>query len=1493
MVAEHYAIHPWFTKQVGEPKDAKSAPVTWNRNWSQDMRELRSFKAVSQKLAANEATLRESEAKVATLQEQLKELRQKHESDTQNLQQRATVLHSDMEALLKTQKERHEEELQRAQREKTTALEELTRQKDEEYDEVMQDLLSEKVRRQRAKNKARAAKEQAGHAGIDRHAGHAGLNLVTWQAGNIAQQKAELMAREKLLAKQASSDRAAQFIAVQEAKLNVKSQALEKVCFQTVSCLFVEGLISRQIQLELCSAVLAEANFQPRISAISQAKSTEAPAEKKGEDDRGSCESDQATEEMNVRTLRKLCKEKGLKVRQSGKADVVPDKSEDSDVTDEVTDQDQDKDDDVETEEQPVLNLSKKRVAALQRSILEGRRQVNTPERYSPSPASFIYDDDDSNSEGISVDTAAMANRRIRLGSDFSGLDTPYWALQRLQVPCRHVFSCDCEPASLKVLHFLQPEIVYTDVRARNVQEAPDVDLFCFGPPCQSYSRQGKRQFDDCELGCLGLHSLAYIIYHKPRLILMEQVPDVVSSEFMKVMCKELQKAEYALHLSILKSYEYGAPQARERVYMVGILRQVGAFSFPSPVPCPPVSDFIDRLPASEFKAVPEEGPQGGTTRIVNVLRELEKCLEKDVNPFQAYVLITSGASQGRCNHMVGRVMTLTRSECMRQGYWCTVKGGFLSPEDMARLQGFWDGFLDWRSLTISDSQFGALLGNAMTLNVLLHLFPHMLRAAGLMTAGEFDEALQRASFFNVGDKVAISEEQLPVHQSGEPVEVGDQLAAPAAEVFSSLLAWIRKGGCLRDGVPNVGHFKKAKMLSWTLAEALRRTYRTWLAASNTVALLRDERKLVKNTATNVTNLTKQLLNEFCTTNFGCPYYAKSGHADIAILDALDAEMMLQAGLLADATDEAQILIRFFDTGDPDSGKISASVATQNVWTSAGYTLATLRFLEAPTHIVVRGEVRCIGGPNAVPAQLRSRCLSRMLAWRALAEQVVRAEHPSFELVQCFSAFDMECFEQQAASMTASNLQCSEALRRVASSLQLDLEELISEYLDLGSIALAFWRNQNRERSNLQCWQHAIDSTSSSAARRRHPVNSLAVALAHYGCMTSSDSVVERDFSRVKHVLGEKRLQCAIEAENDIVVIALSDPDLDNEVIRTAQQVWKEAYGVCSRARTKVRFDKGVVKSRSRQIADGFDAANGDDSGKAVSETMFRKTRRQDVAAKMAAGDVAAASEVVLADPSSAWTAAHDEELRFNCKKQLKRAYECLESGTLNISELPDELRGEARKYLQSRHSNMLERERAERRLAKQTLQRLPDPEELVELYGLAVLVDDSLRTRALDAAMDSMGWHVTMAAHDAKVVVLDVINSALPVHLAIAAALGGIWLVTPDFVCAYKGAAIKLKPAARTKRKVFCTLKFQTEHSQEFAVLQAFQSNQFRLINSLEEFAVAKQQAEDCRSSASVLALLHESEKPVFAGISHCWTPQEFRDFVFQVDLEKTCQGK
>lgn len=333
----------------------------------------------------------------------------------------------------------------------------------------------------------------------------------------------------------------------------------------------------------------------------------------------------------------------------------------------------------------------------------------------------------------------------IRIGSDFTGLDTPYWAFRRLQLPCRHVFACDCDPSSLKVLQFLQPEKIYTDVRERDIASMPPVDLFSFGPPCQPYSPQGKRQRDDCELGQLGIFSLAYIMRRKPPMVLMEQVPSVRTSEFMKLVCSSLRDSGYSVHVDILKSCNYGVPQARERIYLIGLLCPKTPFVFPPPIQCPPVSGFIDRLPPDEFQYLPDVGPQGGQTRVVNVRRQLEECVAKDVNPFETCVFITSGASQSRCNHMVDTCMTITRTEGIRQSIWCTQKGGFLEPHELAMLQGFPEGFLDWKTLGILQSQFGGLIGNAMTLNVLLHLIPNTLKADGHLTEVEYNIAMQKA----------------------------------------------------------------------------------------------------------------------------------------------------------------------------------------------------------------------------------------------------------------------------------------------------------------------------------------------------------------------------------------------------------------------------------------------------------------------------------------------------------------------------------------------------------------------------------------------------------------------------------------------------------------------------------------------------------------------------------------------------------------------------
>ena len=107
------------------------------------------------------------------------------------------------------------------------------------------------------------------------------------------------------------------------------------------------------------------------------------------------------------------------------------------------------------------------------------------------------------------------------------------------------------------MLNYLRPEVLYEDVRSRNISEMAEVDLFTFGPPCQSYSRQGNRAADSVELGQLGLYSVAYILHHKPRIALMEQVKDVVQSEFFQLVLNELATAGYSLYSQILRFYDY------------------------------------------------------------------------------------------------------------------------------------------------------------------------------------------------------------------------------------------------------------------------------------------------------------------------------------------------------------------------------------------------------------------------------------------------------------------------------------------------------------------------------------------------------------------------------------------------------------------------------------------------------------------------------------------------------------------------------------------------------------------------------------------------------------------------------------------------------------------------------------------------------------------------------------------------------------------------
>jgi hypothetical protein len=123
----------------------------------------------------------------------------------------------------------------------------------------------------------------------------------------------------------------------------------------------------------------------------------------------------------------------------------------------------------------------------------------------------------------------------LRLGTDFSGIDTPTWAFKVLSVNVDHVFTCEKLPATAKIATHLEVKYKYSDIVDR--PDPPDVDLFIFGPPCQSFSKGSKKLgTEDPPNGTLTLRSLQYIVEHKPPMILMEQVPAILQEKHRELM---------------------------------------------------------------------------------------------------------------------------------------------------------------------------------------------------------------------------------------------------------------------------------------------------------------------------------------------------------------------------------------------------------------------------------------------------------------------------------------------------------------------------------------------------------------------------------------------------------------------------------------------------------------------------------------------------------------------------------------------------------------------------------------------------------------------------------------------------------------------------------------------------------------------------------------------------------------------------------------------
>lgn len=131
--------------------------------------------------------------------------------------------------------------------------------------------------------------------------------------------------------------------------------------------------------------------------------------------------------------------------------------------------------------------------------------------------------------------------------------------------------------------------VICSDVRKLDIEKLGDIDALAFGFPCNDFSVVGEQKGFDGVFGPLYTYGVKVLKRYQPLWFLAENVGGLKSANegkaFKKIQ-KDLIDAGYRIYPNLYKFEEYGVPQARHRVIIVGIRKNLPyEFKIPSPAP--------------------------------------------------------------------------------------------------------------------------------------------------------------------------------------------------------------------------------------------------------------------------------------------------------------------------------------------------------------------------------------------------------------------------------------------------------------------------------------------------------------------------------------------------------------------------------------------------------------------------------------------------------------------------------------------------------------------------------------------------------------------------------------------------------------------------------------------------------------------------------------------------------------------------------------------
>ncbi len=302
----------------------------------------------------------------------------------------------------------------------------------------------------------------------------------------------------------------------------------------------------------------------------------------------------------------------------------------------------------------------------------------------------------------------------MKVGTLFSGIGAFEQALKKLNIEHEIIFACDIDKfakqsylANYETKHFIEN---ITKFDTSIIED--ELDIIVGGSPCQSFSVAGKRLGFEDTRGTLFFEFARVVKELKPKMFIYENVKGLLSHDkgnTWETIKNVFDDLGYKYSYQVLNSKDYGIPQSRNRIFVVGFLDHNVDFKFPQKQELKlKVKDLLETAVAPKFYYKKDYGI---TNANINTIRKRNSVERGDNREHKSGLCPTLTASMGMGGNNVpvildnGKLRKFTPRECLR-------------------LMGFPDDFKQ----VVSDSQMYKQCGNSIVVNVLEEILKEIIK---------------------------------------------------------------------------------------------------------------------------------------------------------------------------------------------------------------------------------------------------------------------------------------------------------------------------------------------------------------------------------------------------------------------------------------------------------------------------------------------------------------------------------------------------------------------------------------------------------------------------------------------------------------------------------------------------------------------------------------------------------------------------------------------